>query len=219
MGSHFDRGWRQIVVCASGPSIDQAQADTIAAARAAGACRVIVVNETWRLVPSADVLYAADAAWWTLRLADVRAGFRGELWTQDEGQARINGGPREQWIDAAPRLGINVVHSVSGAGLHADGSAVRRGGNSGHQAIALSVLFGARRIVLAGFDMKFGKDGKKHWHGSHEGLANGNPAGWIAHFEKLADDLAAAGIECVNASAATALTCFPRAKLSEALGV
>ena len=56
-----------------------------------------------------------------------------------------------------------------------------------------------------------------HWHGDHVGLANGNPASFIQHFEKLAPELAAEGIECINASRATALTCFPRATLADAL--
>jgi hypothetical protein len=215
MRSPFDRGWHTAVVVASGPSFDQAQADTIEAARAAGAVRCIVVNECFRLIPKADALYAADAAWYSLRIADVRATFRGELWTQHEGQLRVDGGKREQWIDVAGRWGIKIIRSEPGAGMHPADNCVYRGGNSGHQAIGLATLFGATRIVLCGFDLQGG-----HWHGQHPlPLSNGNPASWREKFEPLARDLAAAGIDCVNASAATALTCFPRAKLAEALGV
>ena len=212
----MNRGWHTIAVVASGPSLDADQAATITAAQAAGRCRVIVVNETWQQIPAADVLYAADAAWWSLRIGDVRAGFSGELWTQQEGLVRLAGGKREPWEDAAPRLGVNVIRSVAGAGVHPDPDAVYRGGNSGHQAICLARLFGARRIVLAGFDMQR-TAGRSHWHGDHVGLANGNPASFVPHFEKLAPELAAEGIECINASRATALTCFPRATLADAL--
>lgn len=212
----MNRDWHTVAVVASGPSLDAAQAATIAAARDDGRCRVIVINETWRMVPTADALYAADAAWWSLRIGDVRRDFKGELWTQQEGLIRLPGSKREPWSDVAGRLGINVIRSVAGAGICPEPDAVYRGGNSGHQAIGLAVLFGARRIVLCGFDM-MRHAGKSHWHGDHVGLANGNPASFIQHFDKLAPELAQAGIECVNASAVTALKCFPRASLAEAL--
>lgn len=211
----LNRGWNTIVCAASGPSLTAEQCAIVTAAQARGECRIIVVNETWRLMPSADVLYAADGAYYALRLVELRANFSGDLWTQQQGHCKLNGNKREPWADAAPRLGINIVRSVAGAGIVPD--AVCRGGNSGHQAIGLAALFGARRIVLIGYDLQR-TGGATHWHGAHaKPLTNGNPASWIPHFDTLARDLAAAHVSVVNASAATALQCFPRASIADAL--
>lgn len=227
------RGWKTAVVVGAGPSLDREQADYIAAAHAAGVARVVVVNESWRLIPTADVVYAADGAWYlniaqtppesgalctpgVVTIEALRRHFRGELWTQQRGMVRINGGDREQWADAAPRLGIKVVRSEMGSGIHADPDAVYTGGNSGHQAICLAHLFGARRIVLSGFDMQRSK-GREHWHGPHAKLADGNPDSFVKHFDTLAPQLAAAGVIVKNSSRETALTCFPRVDLRDAL--
>lgn len=95
-----------------------------------------------------------------------------------------------------------------------------RGANSGFQALNLAVHLGARRIVLLGYDMQR-TGGLSHWHGDHgRGLNNPsehNFARWRRQFEEAAPTLAAAGIEVVNCSRATALTCFPRMDLHAAL--
>ena len=95
---------------------------------------------------------------------------------------------------------------------------VSTGGNSGHQAINLSYHFGARKIVLLGFDMH-DRDGK-HWHPDHLGMFNA-PANhieqWRRNMAYLARDLAQEGIEVINATEGSALRCFKRATLKEAL--
>jgi len=92
------------------------------------------------------------------------------------------------------------------------------GGNSGIGAISLAQRFGARRIVLLGYDCKYGVDGKRHWHGDHPpGLGNAvSVTKWPEQFREAAQRWR--GIEIVNASRDTALTVWPRAPLEEALG-
>lgn len=88
--------------------------------------------------------------------------------------------------------------------------------NSGVAAIALAHQFGARRVVMVGYDCQTA--GKLvHWHGDHPaGLGNaGSMSKWPAQFAKVA--LEVPGTEVLNASRATALTCFPRVVLEEAL--
>jgi hypothetical protein len=48
-------------------------------------------------------------------------------------------------------------------GLHLDG--LGWNGNTGFNAINLALLLGAKRVLLLGFDMKLGKDGRANWHG------------------------------------------------------
>lgn len=199
-------GWEVVVCCASGPSFDEAQAAEVVAARELDACRVIAVNDNYRRVPNADVVYAADYRWWRVNSEKIdAAGFAGERWSVS--------GP------AVSKFGVRGVAHRLKPGLTQSDGLLHGGGNSGYQAINLAYLFGARRVVLVGFDMQ-ATGGALHWFGRHPhpDLDRGLPfASWIDRFRDLARDCAIAGLEVVNASRETALTCFPRAPLSDAL--
>jgi sugar phosphate isomerase/epimerase len=93
------------------------------------------------------------------------------------------------------------------------------GGNSGFQALNLAVQFGARKIVLVGFDLNL--DQGVHWHGPHPGRLN-NPtrdslARWARVLDAQAPLLERLGVEVVNASPASALTKFRKVPFEEAL--
>lgn len=90
------------------------------------------------------------------------------------------------------------------------------GRNSGFQAINLAYLTGAARIVLLGYDMK-GSVQQMHWFGDHPlktspGVLNL----FITGFNKLAKHRPA-GLDIINCSADTALTCFARESLESVL--
>lgn len=94
------------------------------------------------------------------------------------------------------------------------------GGNSGFQALNLALQFGARRVILVGFDMHLA-DGV-HWHGRHAANLN-NPtaaslARWAALLDRQAPAIAALGVEVLNASPASALTAYRKVPLEDALG-
>jgi len=148
------------------------------------------VNTTFRMAPWADALYAMDRAWWREHIAEVRETFRGALWAPCAGLAGVK---RIRFHRQTPR-------------------------NSGAGAIALAAQMGAERIVLLGYDAQK-TDGRAHWHGDHpKGLGNaGSVAKWPEQFRALVGSLR--GAQVINASRATALTCFPRASLEDALGV
>jgi len=92
------------------------------------------------------------------------------------------------------------------------------GGNSGYQAVALAIHFGATRVVLLGYDMR--NDGKRtHWHGNHVRLGNPIPSrfgDWLGHFELLNRQLPA-GVSVINATPNSAIRCFPMMNLRDAL--
>lgn len=140
------------------------------------------------MAPWADALYAMDRAWWRVHLDEVRHAFRGVLWS--------------------PLAGIAGVKKVNFGGSVPP--------NSGAGAIGLAARLGARRIVLLGYDAQF-TDGRAHWHGDHPaGLGNAGSVGqWPKQFRDLARTLI--GVEVVNASRRTALECFPRVSLEDAL--
>ncbi|KAF0804925.1 hypothetical protein A6D6_02689 [Alcanivorax xiamenensis] len=92
----------------------------------------------------------------------------------------------------------------------------RHFGNSGAGAIALAAWHGAQRVILLGYDcQKTG--GRTHWHGDHpKGLGNaGKLPDWPRHFQQVRE--AFPGLTIINASRATALTCFPRQALEVVL--
>jgi hypothetical protein len=210
------RGWETAIVCASGPSFTEEQAAVVAASRDRGV-RVFVVNDNWKRVPTADVLYACDGRgyvnaknppqWWDVHIDAVRAsGFAGELWTQSEPAARA--------------YGLKLIRCARRPGAPREDYLIHSGGNSGFQAIGLAYLFGATRIALVGFDMFRRQDGKRHWFGVHEAesLRKESPwEVWIQAFADVARDFRSVGVRCVNCSTETAITAFERADLAATL--
>lgn len=165
--------------------------------------RVLTVNNTWALLPWAHAMYAGDRQWWT-RYGDEARSFRGERWTRDD--------------LSASRFGLNMVYRRNGEGLCKIAGSVNTGGNSGYQAINLAYHFGAKRIVLLGFDMH--RNNGAHWHGDHHAMLSAPDRHidlWRQMMVPLARDLREAGVDVVNATPGTALDAFPKRSLFEAL--
>lgn len=103
--------------------------------------------------------------------------------------------------------------------MRAEPGFIGSGKNGGFQAWNLAVQFGARRIVLVGFDVRL--DTGVHWHGLHQGKLR-NPAQsvvskWREYLDGAADDLRGIGVDVVNASADSLLTAYRKMPLNEAL--
>ena len=196
----IDRRWegRTVVVAATGPSLTPAVADR---------CRghdAIAVSDAWRLMPWAPVLYSCDAKWW--RYHRGCPDFRGEKWT-----AHGAGNDKQ---DIAATYGLRCVAGAQGAGFSRRQDVIHYGSNSGFQALNLAILFGAARIVLVGFDMQ-----GRHFFGAHpHPLVNSDPRRFVRHFERAVPSVPA-GVEILNATPGSALTCFRAASLDEALDV
>lgn len=141
--------------------------------------------------------------WWRVYGDEAALNFKGERWTC---AAQLKGAIN--WIEAIPAPGLSLSPQRIHAGL-----------NSGYQAIGLAYLWGAARIVLLGYDMQRGPRGESHHHGDHEGgLPNlGSLADWARRMVQLGADLRARGVEVVNASRRTAITCFERQPIDRAL--
>jgi hypothetical protein len=190
------------IVAATGPSLSVEVAEHVEDSGK----RVIAVNDAYRLLPHADVLYACDAKWW-----EVHKGcpdFAGERWSSHEA-----GGSNDKTI-AARDYGLHLVPGRSGDAFRTDGM-VAYGGNSGFQAVNLAILFGAVRIVLVGFDMRE-TGGKRHFFGDHpRPLRNGGCfRRWAERFATAARQLPS-GVEIVNATLNSGITCFPFVRLED----
>ncbi|MBI1216889.1 MAG: hypothetical protein GC185_13885 [Alphaproteobacteria bacterium] len=158
----------------------------------------MAINESWRLAPFADVLYACDGGWWRHRRGLPE--FAGLKLTGDR--------------EAATRYPeIHMVEIRKGCDrmLFARAGLIGFGGNSGFQAINIAAQVGARRIVLIGFDMPL--DRGTHWHGAHgKGLRNPGHREverWAFVLDRAAETLAARGIEVLNANPNSRLRAYP----------
>lgn len=189
------------VIVASGPS-----AAMVPLRRARGRARFIAINTSWKLAPWADVLYACDLAWWDY--AKGCPAFKGLKLTVDRRAAEMY--PDVHLVGCRKPDDRFVVEPVGTVGW---------GGNSGFHALNLAVQFGAKRIVLVGYDMTI-KAGC-HWHGRHPGAMH-NPTAGIAERWRRAVDAAAAvieqlGVEVINASPVSALRSYPKMDFKAAL--
>lgn len=190
------------VVAATGPSL------TEAVAKRCESERCIAVNDAYRLMPFAEVLYGGDAEWWEVH--GGCADFLGEKWSaHDDGM-----NPK---LAEAHLYGLRLVAGRDAPGFSFDAARIHYGGNAGFQAINLAILFGATKILLVGFDMRV-KGKKRHFFGDHpEGLTNAAVyEHFIPAFEAGAESLPA-HIEVVNCTPGSALKCFPQMSLERAL--
>lgn len=185
------------VIVASGPSLTP---EDVAYCR--GKAKVLVVNDNYRLAPWADVLYATDYDFWKWYLPEITATFSGKLLTVDEA--------------AHVRLKIPFIRGEDKPGISKRRDIIHTNDNSGAAAMNVVRHLGAKRILLLGFDMQ--GDGE-HWFGRHpkEFCSLHDFERFLANFPAIGADLAAEGIEVVNCTRSTALTCFRQSTIEQEL--
>jgi hypothetical protein len=185
----LDEWW---IIIAPGPSL--CRCDTMALR---GHGRTVAVSCAVFFAPWADVLYAADGAWWRYY------------------------GPKLEWYRGkrvSRSYQSKTIQRFRGKGW------ARTGGNSGHMAIQYAVDNGAKHIALIGFDQQK-TNGKAHVHADHPTFEKArvrlsNASGiraWPAAMVATARDIKQRGVEVVNLSRETALTCFPRVTVEQFL--
>jgi hypothetical protein len=186
---------KTVVVLASGQSMNHDVADTVHAS----GCPAIAINDTFRLASWADVLYAADSAWWICNSRDALQ-FKG---------LKVS-------VSETPFQEVLRLKNSGHGGFDDNPAALRTGGNSGYQAVHLAAHAGAKRILLCGMDMH-----GKRWHGNHpQPLRNPGESvfpRWLRWFQLLAPELEKRGIECINCTPGSALRIFDYQPLEQAL--
>lgn len=86
------------------------------------------------------------------------------------------------------------------------------GSNSGLLALHVAVKMGAKRVLLLGLDL-----GGTHFFGPHpEGLKNTKPQRFEV-FKRQFADYKPRGVEIINCTPGSTLTCYPRADLDACL--
>lgn len=178
-----------VAILASGPSMSQAVAD------AAASFPRIAINNTVDLAPYAEMVYGCDAKAW---LAYPQM---------------LDGPGSKVTIDpAVPQRVVNLLQNGGTSGYDDDHSSLRTGHNSGFQALQLAIKAGAQRVLLLGFDMH-----GAHWFGDHPAHLQDRDdhlfARFIGEFEKVAPAYARMGVDVVNCTPGSALTCFRNSTL------
>lgn len=180
------------VVLASGPSLTAEDCDLVAAAPV----KTIAVNATFRRAPWADIVYMGDMMAVKTYEHELGRTTTAARWTRCPASAQ-----RFPKWNRAPSISM--------------------GGNSGHQAISMAAAFGARRILLLGFDMQPAASGQRHWHAEHPRPCNQRSLfdEWLLKLARYAKELDKAGVELVNCSRTTAIDFIPRGVLEEELAL
>jgi hypothetical protein len=194
-----------IAIVASGPT-----AKTAGVEQLQGKVRVIAINESWELCPWADVLYGCDGRWWNWRGGVPK--FHGlKIWADPAGYDHLYKDIKK----------VTIANVKCNDILFDEPGLIGAGGNSGFQALNLAVQFGAKRILLIGYDMRI--DFGEHWHVRHypplsNPHVNDNLPRWREALDGTADCLAKLGIQVINCSPVSLLKAYPKMSISEALG-
>lgn len=189
------------VIVASGPS-----AKDIDLASARGKARFIAINNSWRLAPWSDLLYACDFRWWKAYKGVPE--FAGLKASQD---SMIHS--QEAW-----NIKRVVCERKTDALLMQQPGKIGWAGNSGFHCLNLAAQFGCKRIILVGFDLRLDKG--VHWHGRHSKMNNPTPRNverWRRAIDDAAPVLKQHGIEVLNCSPISALKNYPKVSFAEAM--
>lgn len=166
--------------------------------------RIIAINDAFLLSPFADVLFFADIEWFEDNKTDLGRFEGGRIITRCC--------PQDEWKRYVKRPLCRVARNMA-VGLSNHPSAVA-GWCGGSNATNLAYLFGSKRIVLLGFDMK-----GKNWHQRHKRDKKPDcyKQDFIPHFVRMAKALQKEQVTVINTTKGSAMKCFPYQSLEEVL--
>jgi hypothetical protein len=198
MEGHAMSAWDTFVLLGGGPSLTVEDVEYVR-----DRARVIAINDAYRLAPWAFALWASDKKW--IDWHDGAPGFKGLKYSIES-------------RETTDRPGWTILRNTGIVGLETEPKAVRTGYNGGYQAINLAYHLGAKRILLLGFDMKGGSTGD-HWFGYHPDKKPSPYAQFIEAFDTIVQPLKDAGVEVINCTPHSALTCFQSMPLRDAFQI
>jgi hypothetical protein len=150
--------------------------------------KTVTVNSSWKLAPWCDVIYAGDRVWWDAYGPEIDV--KAKRYTCSKTAARLH----------------RAKYRARPIGAHY---------NSGMCAIDVAQHFGAKTILLLGYDCSVTHG--LHHHGKHKLTKNPNETRckeWQKQFRELAQILTSRVINC---SRYTEIDCFERMDLEQAL--
>lgn len=192
-------------IIGGGPSVNQMDLSLIKDKH------VIGVNNSYLLGSWVDVCWWGDMTWLDWHKQKLSKLYHGLVATCNQNSNVIK--RNQNWIKFFARGKPMGIDDRPGY--------ISWNRNSGCSAINLAVNFGAKRVVLLGFDMSDAPDGKTHWHEGHKKAKkskkkNNSP---YERFRKtttfIAKDAARLKVEILNASPVTTITVFSRVNLED----
>jgi hypothetical protein len=202
------------IVAASGPSLTGEVVHRCRMARWERSWRVLTVNDACRAMPWADALYAADEQWWRAR--NAAETFAGVCFTCKQlGAESLMVDKGEDFLRAFPS--VQLIPARPGGNFSVDPDCIHYGEpeHSGFQAINLAILFGARFIVLVGFDGRW-VENRSHFFGDHPNTLRQISDEECRRVAKAYDHVNSP-VPIWNATPESAITRFPLVTLDDAL--
>ncbi len=186
-----------------------AEWDGIVSLQHAGAV-VFAVNSSIKMARlngcEPDALFFTDTNWFEVNEALVRA-FPGRLFTVCK-------------IARAAYDRLERITNELTAPFMVGQTPMRDGRSSGHRAVSIAIMCGAKRVVLLGYDMRVDPvSGRSHCHDDYSwpGMGGMFTDEFIPGFDGWYRDASAVGCEIVNATDGTALAEFPVVPLDSVL--
>lgn len=165
----------------------------------------IAINKAFLYVPDAEVIYWTDYRFYKWYEKEITE-FKGSKVTNKNKPLKTD---------------IINLRDTGRSGLDMDPSSLRHGNNSGFAAINLAVHYGAKKIVLLGYDMN-SQANATHWHDGYTKISHNHKIykkSMIPFFSTLVEPLREAGVSVWNANPNSALDTFPKCTLNEALNM
>jgi len=194
-----------IAVIAPGRTLLKEHVDAV---REAG-IPIAVISNVYEYALDAEYCYSGDGRWWEHHWDEMnKLGFKGRRITAEASTAGVYGTDGLEWVEHVPdyvKIGLPAKGKVTGT-------------SSGHHILCFLVNEGYTDIILLGFE--YGAAGDGHYFGGHPTGFNAPPSDWPVMIEEmgpLAARIAAQGVRVTNCTEVTALRCFRKATLSEAL--
>lgn len=167
--------------------------------------RVIGVNNSFMLGDWVDVCWFGDPRWYDWNIVDLSEF----------------GGLKACCCGALMgKPGVKVLRRGKPMGIDLRANFISWNRSSGGSAINLAVHFGAKKIVLLGFDMKPSDDqGENNWHNLHKVKTNtSNPYNrFLESFPHIKRDVRELGVEIINSTMCSLIPedVFPKIPLEE----
>lgn len=195
-------------VVATGPSLTSDVIRAVRMARWLQGWRVLLVNDAYKVLPIADILYASDWTWW--KTHEGAKSFQGERWTShSQVQSLI-----DDKSLVASEYPLRLVAAATGKGFSTDGARIHYGSpeHSGFQAVNLALLLGAAVVVLVGFD-SHAPAGRTHFFGDHPPHLNRCKDEGYRHMARAYPPHE----RILNATPGSAITAYPSVDLDETI--
>jgi hypothetical protein len=178
--------------------------------------KVIAVNNSYQVVPDADICFWSDMKWWNWHWKKVIGKERDEY---EFSGLFVTCNRHQRFIDNQKVLAIG---RNTGNGISTDPRCVKWNKCSGGAAISLAYLLGSRKIVLIGYDMQFVQsNGKrlKNFHNDHkEKVRGGGPfKRHMPPFHQIRKDANRLNVEIINTTIDSALNYFTKKPLTKVL--